>query len=59
VIRSSARPASTFGFTGILRFANDVPAEFTSSFTHEHAGLDAIEALYAAAGDVRSRSGRS
>jgi D-xylose 1-dehydrogenase (NADP+, D-xylono-1,5-lactone-forming) len=29
-------------FTGILRFANDVVAEFTSSFTHEHSGLEAI-----------------
>ena len=28
-------------FTGILRFANDVLAEFTSSFTHEHSGLEA------------------
>jgi xylose dehydrogenase (NAD/NADP) len=29
-------------FTGVLRFANDVLAEFTSSFTHEHSGLEAI-----------------
>jgi predicted dehydrogenase len=29
-------------FTGILRFANDVVAEFTSSFTDEHSGLEAI-----------------
>jgi xylose dehydrogenase (NAD/NADP) len=29
-------------FTGILRFAGDVVAEFTSSFTHEHSGLEAI-----------------
>ena len=29
-------------FAGILRFANDVLAQFTSSFTHEHSGLEAI-----------------
>ncbi len=29
-------------FTGTLRFANDVIAEFTSSFTYEHSGLEAI-----------------
>ena len=29
-------------FTGILHFANDVLADFTSSFTHGHSGLEAI-----------------
>jgi len=29
-------------FAGILRFGNDVTAEFASSFTYEHSGLEAI-----------------
>jgi predicted dehydrogenase len=29
-------------FTGTLRFPRDVVAEFTSSFTHDHQGLEAI-----------------
>jgi len=29
-------------FTGTLRFAGDVTAEFTASFTHDHQGLEAI-----------------